>query len=270
MANLVNDPILNEFVYTVLYHSTLEEKRGLRGKYLKISRNSKAAKTFATTSSREEKDYILAHFGIESFTVFAKRGTGLLKFKEILEKFEKNKKVAALSAIAEERIFVTSDKEFLRLLTFMSSAIHHHTHSLNLELIRQGYHIQKWAKQYKNEKDMQTKEADACAKLLARTCLSANFMMEAWPGNTGYTALEMKILLYLYTVPHLSVPKGVLFGKFMGYTNGHKFSGALRALEAEQLVLRHCIDGDNEFMITGLGVKQIGEYVNRVINLNDF
>ena len=107
----LQNPILNDFVYTVLYNSSYEQKRGLEGKFLKAAMSEKSAKAFSSHSSTDEKNLILSHFGFEYFTVIAKRGLSLEKMKDILLKFESNKKVAALKDLAEEGLIVTSDKE---------------------------------------------------------------------------------------------------------------------------------------------------------------
>lgn len=270
MAKVINNPVFNEFVYTVLFAASLQQKRGLPGKYLKIAMNGKAAKTFATKSSKEEKELILSHLGFETFYVVARRGMPLDKFKDILEKFETKKRVAALSDIAEAGVFVTSDREFLRLLGLMAQSIHHPSHFLNLELQRQGFHIQKWSKQYQNAEDMTTRGLEASAKLLARTCLSVALMIDSWPGATGISPLQLKILLYLYSVSHTNVSHKRLYDVFGGYTNPNSYAIAMRGLASEQLVLRIVLNREVEYAISGLGIKQINEFINRVINLNTF
>lgn len=268
MGKLINNPALNDFVYTVLFHASLEEKRGLKGKYLKAAMDGKAAKVFATTSTLEEKEHLLAHFGVESFFVFAKRGMNLLKFKDILEKFDKRKRVSAIADIAQEGVFVTSDKEFLRLLGIMSQAIHHPSYVLNLEMDRQGYHIKKWAKKYTNKEDVHTRELEANAKLLAQTCLSANLMMDFTPGNTGISAPQMKILLFLYTLSHIYVSEERILSALAGSVGKIQYAAAMRPLVAGQFVLRHA--KGKEYTIAGPGIRQVNEYMSRTLTLNTF
>jgi nitrogen regulatory protein PII-like uncharacterized protein len=270
MANIINNPVLNELVYTVLFQATLPEKRGLKGKYFKIAMSQKASKTFATTSSKEEKEYILSHFGLEYFYVICNRGMTMLKFKEILDKFDKKKRVSALSEIAEEGIFVTSNKEFTRMLGLMSQSIHHHSYFLNLEIVRQGYHIQKWSKTYNNKKDMATREADASAKSLVRTCLSALFTMDFWPGSTGISAEQMKILLYLYSVSNSYISYGQMYGVFAGNTNNFRFSSSLKGLLTEDYIIKHGAGKAKEYTISALGIKQVNEFIQKTLNLNSF
>jgi hypothetical protein len=53
-------PLLNEFVYTVLFEADYAQKRTLMGKYLKASMTAKGANAFARNSTREEKEYTLS------------------------------------------------------------------------------------------------------------------------------------------------------------------------------------------------------------------
>lgn len=268
MGKMTNNPALNEFVYTALYQSSMEERRGLRGKYLKIAMSAKASKTFATTSTREEKEYILSHFGFEFAYIIFKRGTTLLKFKQIFEKFEKKRKAAALSDIAQDGMFVTTDKEFMRLLGHVSQSIHHPAYFLNLELNRQGYHIQKWPKKFANQDDMASREVDMSAKLLVKTCLSANLVMDYCEGSTGIRPLELKILLYLYTLSQIYVPEEKIFAVFAGAITTNKFRRAIRAVSLDHLILKNA--KEKEYTITAAGIRQVNEYVNRIMNLNTF
>lgn len=269
MAKIFNNPAMNDFVYTVLFQAGLDEKRGLKGKYLKAAMNGRVAKVFSTTSTDEEKKVILAHFGFEFFTVIAKRGIPLHKFRDILNKFETKKKVSALSDLAQEGVFVTSDKEFLRLMGLVSQTQHHPSYVLNLEMARQGYHIQKWSRKYENAEDKESREADATAKLMARTCLNASLLMEA-PGSGGLTDAQLKILLVLFGMSHLYLSEEKLYGFLAGFVTKVKFAIAMRGLIGSQFILKHISNRKKEYTITGPGIRQVTEYLNRVINLNNY
>jgi hypothetical protein len=262
MSNIVIDPILNDFVYSFLYGASYEEKRGLRGKYLRAAMNGGAAKRFCTTSTREEKEYLLSHFGINFFYVFAKQGVSVAKIKEIGAKIETGKKVAALRDMAEAGIYVSSDKDFIRSLGLMSQSIHHHSFFLNLEFLRQGYHIQKWKKHSANTQDLAAREADESAKVLATTMLNACVAMDYVPGMTGVTQTAMKLLLYLYAVSHTYVKDDVLYGRFAGSFNKTKYRHAMKALIKEGLIQQHGIKAKREATITGPGIKHVNNFFN--------
>lgn len=270
VGKLINNPILNDFIYTLLFQATLEEKRGLPGRYRKIAMSGRASKKFATTSTREEKEFILSHFGMEYFYVIARQGMPLQKFKDILDRFEKKKKVAALKDMAEEMVFVSSDKEFIRLLGLMSQSIHHHTYFMNMEFQRQGYHIQKWAKNNLNKEDLATRELDQSAKILAKTLLNGCLAMDYIPGRTGFTGTQMKILLYLYSVSHTYVLTEKIYNVFAGSMSPNAYRMAIKQLIDNFFVTKVTREGEASFTISGAGIKQVNDFIQRVLNSNAF
>lgn len=270
VGKLINNPILNDFIYTLLFQASLEEKRSLPGRYRKIAMSSRLAKKFATTSTREEKEFVLSHFGMSYFYVVGRSGMPVEKFKDILDKFEKKKKALALKEMAEEMIFVSSDKEFVRLLGLMSQSIHHHTYFMNMEFQRQGYHIQKWAKNNLNQEDLLTREIDQNAKVVAKTCLNACVSMDYIPGRTGFTGTQMKILLYLYTVSHTYVPTDKIYNVFAGYISINAYRMAIKQLTDNMFVTKMNGKEEVSFTISGMGIKQVNDFTQKVLNLNTF
>lgn len=260
MTKVVNNPILNDFVYSLLYGASYEEKRGLKGKYLRAAMSGKAAKHFATNSSREEKEYVMAHFGVKFFYVIAKREGTMATLKELLTKFDTGKKVSALKDIADAGIFVTSDKELSRLLGHMSQSIHHHSFFLNMEFIRQGYHIQKWKKHNLNGLDATSREIDESSKVLAKTLLNACLAMDFAAGGTGITPTQMKLLLHLYAISHTFIKDDELYGYFVGAFNKTKYRYAMKALVKEGLVVQHGPASKREVTISGTGIKRVNEF----------
>lgn len=267
MPNILIDPILNDFVYSLLYGASYEEKRGLRGKYLRAAMSGETAKRFCSSSTREEKEYLLAHFGVQSFYVICKKGVTLQKMKEVLAKFDEGKKVPALRDMAEAGIFVTSDKEFIRMLGFMSQSIHHHSFFLNLEFQRQGYHIQKWKKHNTDNGDMAARETDESARLLATTMLNACVAMDYVPGSMGMTDTEMKLLLYLYPLSHTYVKDDVLYGRFAGAFNRTKYRYAMKALIKAEYIVQVGKRERREVTISGAGIAQVNNFFDSAMSV---
>jgi hypothetical protein len=267
MPNTLIDPILNDVVYTLLYGASMEEKRGLKGKYLRAALSGEKAKRFCANTTLEEKQYLLAHFGIQFFLGFSKNGVSFAKIKDVLAKIDSGKRVAALKDIAEAGIFVTSDKEVIRGLGLMSQSIHHHSFFLNLEFLRQGYHIQKWKKHSGNNQDMAAREVDQSAKALATTMLNACITLDYIPGSTGVPQTAMKILLYLYSVSHTYAPDDVIYAKFAGAFNKTKYRYAMKALLKDGLIDQHGSRFKREMTITAGGIKHVNSFIERAMKL---
>jgi hypothetical protein len=267
MANNLIDPILNDVVYTLLYSTSYQEKRGLKGKYLRAAMSGEKAKRFCANSTREEKEYILSHFGIKFFYGFSKEGIGFQKIKDILAKFDSGKRVAAMKDIAEHGIFVTSDKEVVRALGLFAQSIHHHTFFLNLEFLRQGYHIQKWKKHSTNNQDMAVREADESAKLLAETMLNACITLDYAEGLLGITQTAMKLLLHLYTFSHAYIPDQTLYDRFAGAFNKTKYRYAIKSLIKDGLIVEHGPKVRKEITITAGGIKHVNNFMDSAMKL---
>lgn len=267
MANNLIDPILNDVVYSLLYGASYQEKRGLKGKYLRAAMSGEKAKRFCANSTREEKEYLLAHFGIRFFYGFSKNEIGFDKIKGILSQFDNGKRVAAMKDIAEQGIFVTSDKEVVRGLGIMAQSIHHHSYFLNLEFVRQGYHIQKWKKHSTNNQDMAAREADESAKAVASNFLSGCITMDYVDGMLGISPTAMKVLLHLYSLSHAYVPDQVLYDRFAGAFNKTKYRYAIKALLKDDLIIQHGPKLKREITITSGGIKHVNNFMDSAMKL---
>lgn len=269
LLDTVIDPILNDFVYTALYNAPFDQKRGLKGRYLKAAMSERAAKSFCDKASWEDKMHILSHLGLSGFFVISKNSVGFQKLKEILRKFESGKTHSALEDIVAEGLFVTGDKEFLRLLGFMSQSIHHNTFRLNLELIRQGYNINRWKKTRISDRDDKIREVDESCISLAKSLLGAIVYSKYFKGLSGVSENEIQILLYLYQKPHTHIDHNILFDYFNGRMSKTEFTYAMKSLLNCGNIQRNSVKA-NQYTISGPGTKQVNNFINIIVNSNNF
>lgn len=265
-TTIIRNPILNDFVYTVLYNASYEQKRGLMGKYMKASMNQKAARTFVAHSTRDEKEYVLSHLGFEFFYVVAKRGMTMSSMRDVLSKFDNKKQISAIKDIADAGLFVMSDRDFLRLLGFMAKTIHHPSYFLNLEIKRQGYNIQNWSKRANIQEDFQVRETDECSRIYAKTICNSALAMDFVPGIYGITKTSMKVLLYLYSYGGTQISYDSIFGHFAGAIVKTEFGYSLKELLGGELIMR--IE-DRVYTISGAGIKVVDRYMSHVSKLNE-
>ena len=267
MPSSAIDPILNDFVYSLLYGASYEEKRGLKGKYLRAAMSGDTAKRFCTSSSREEKEYLMSHFGVNFFYVISKKGVNTKKMEEVFAIFKAGKKALAMKEMAEAGIYVCSDKELTQMLGIMAQSIHHHSFFLNLEFVRQGYHIQKWKRTSVNNADMATREASESAKLLAETMLNACITLDYVDGLIGVNETVMKLLLHLYTLSHTYVPDQVLYDRFAGAFNKTKYRYAIKYMIKSDLIIQHGPKLKREITITAAGIKHVNNFMDSAMKL---
>lgn len=265
-TSILRNPILNEFLYTVLYNANYEDKRKLQGKYLRAAISEKTAKSFVAHSTRDEKEYVLATLGFEFFYVIAKKDTKFKQFKDLLSKFENKKQVQAMAEIAQMGVFVTSDREITRLLGLMSKAIHHPTFFLNMELLNQGYNIRKWKRRAANHLDEDVREADEVSRSLSMTMLHSHIALQYCRGSVGLGESAMMILLYLHYHKMGNIPHTSLFAYFDGNMTKTEFTYAMKALNGG-----YCIEtnSDNEHSITGEGIKKVNLLLDYILKWNN-
>jgi hypothetical protein len=260
------DTVLNEFVYTVLFKADYEQKRLLKGKFLRASVNEKTARVFADASSLEEKMYVLSHLGFEFYFVINKSQKALAGIKDLLPVMESGKKSASSTKIAEKGAFVTSEREILRTLGLAARMTHHPSYQLDLEILRQGYHIEKWSKRYAKTKDISYREADECSRRICITLFNGILEAKTANGKIKCTENELLMLLYLYGTNSVETKEDELKDILAGRMNSREYCYAFRGMV--QKGYAHRVSGS--VSISGEGIKRVSNYFTGVIHSNNF
>jgi hypothetical protein len=265
----MNIPIFNDFIYTILYNATAEEKQGLSGRYLTALKDEKQAAKFIETATREEKEYLLAHFGFQFLYVICPEKIAATKLKDFIK--EQQEKGYSVSDLRQQGFYAHTDKEIIHLLGLAAKAIHNPNYFLNLEINRQGYHVKKWSRQSPVKEDAATKEVMDNDNVLMRTLLSSSITMNYQPGLSGLSEVQLQILLFMYINRQKYISYEDLNNLFAGYKGKYKegnFASSIRALVSEQLIQKSAIEKD-QITITGIGIKKCIEYRNAVLANNN-
>lgn len=258
------DTALNEFVYTVLFKSNYEQKRKLKGGFLKAAMTEKAARAFAENSSKEDKEILLATLGYEFCYIINPAGSFKL-VQDLLSIIPTAKKSQISAAITELGLFITTDKQLLRMLGLMAQTTHTPSYYMDLEMLRQGYHIKNWKKRYGGEKENTYRDLDEKSRSICLFLSNATSSIESAKSLFGATASQVKILLYLYAST-TDVPDQDLKDNFSGRLTGKEFGDSIRGLMHEGRIERL----SNIVSITGSGIKIINDYLHSVIHPNNF
>ncbi len=260
------DTVLNELVYTALFKADYEQKRRMKGKFLRVAINEKSAKRFADSSTLEDKMYVLAILGFEFYFVINKSQKALSDIKELLPILDAGKKSAASTSIAERGLFVTSEREILRSLTLVSRVTHHPSYFMDLEILRQGYHIKKWSKKYDQSKDAVHREVDESSRVVCSTILNGIMGARNSPAMVGCTESELMLLLYLYATTALEVTIDQLKDIMIGKMSVLEFKRAFRGIAYSGYISNF----KGKIAIAGEGIKKVGNFFNSVIHSNSF
>lgn len=264
-SNNLNINPLNDFIYTVLFNASSEDKKGLHGKYLNACENEKAAKKFIETAAREEKEFLLSQFGYQFYYFISPYKPSNTTLKEFIEK-----EGCKITDLKKEGLYIHSDKELMHLMGLTCKSVHTPSYAMNLELMRQAYHVKKWSRSVPvKDQSGEVAEADS---VLMRTLLSATITMNYQAGITSLSDIQMQICLYLYLNRNKERSFSDIENMFSGYKGRYTpagFKSAINSLILNQYIQKSAVD--KNLTITSLGIKKCQEYRDSVlINNNNF
>jgi hypothetical protein len=258
----LNLSLLNEFIYTVLFNASSEHKKGLHGKYLNACENEKSAKKFIETATREEKEFLLSQLGYQFYYLIAPYNPSNKTLKEIIEKDG-----YSVTVFRKGGLYVHSDKELVHVMGLTCKSVHTPSYAMNLELMRQSYHVKKWSRSVPiKDQSSEVAEADS---VLMRTLLSATITMNYQAGITNLSDAQIQILIYLYINRNKERSFGDIENMFAGYKGRYTPSGfksAINSLIINQYIQKSAVD--KNLTITSLGIKKCQEYRDAVLTNN--
>jgi hypothetical protein len=259
----LNLSLFNEFVYTILFNASSEDKKGLHGKYLNACENEKAARKFIETATREEKEFLLSQFGYQFYYFISPHKPSNTTLKEFIEK-----EGYKISDLKKEWLYVHSDKELMHLMGLTCKSIHVPSYAMNLELRRQSYHVKKWSRSVPvKDQSGEVAEADS---VLMRTLLSATITMNYQAGITGLSDIQTQILLLLYINRNKERSLSDIENMFSGYKGRYTASGfksAINSLILNQYIQKSAVN--KNLTITSLGIKKCQDYRDAVLVNNN-
>jgi hypothetical protein len=268
---LVRNPMLNEFVWDLLYNITDEQKKRLSKPHLLILKSSVKTKNFCEFSTLDEKVRLFSELGIENAIVFFQDKINSVNgLKKILEKYEQDKQAGAANEIAKLKVFVSSDKNVKWLLSLMADTIHHKSYFLNLEYNRLGYHIKGWTKDRNLSDSKQVSESIENSDLLVTMMLNSAMAMDYIDGLLGISALDMKVLLYLYGYRHTYLEKGRIWDFFTPTIAKGKVNTSMKRLFMNEYIKKHIDYTNQRYTITTAGIDFVTKFTSHIMKQNQF
>lgn len=265
------DPPLAELIYTIAREIPLQLKRNLPDKFFKVIGSEKTAMKFAVNSSLDEKREFLSYLGIQNFLVFAntERIHGA-HFVEILKKFQSGQQAATIKQIASLGLYVSADKEFVFLLGQISQSIQTKAYSMDMEVLRSGYHVKNWKGSLENKESSEAKSQNDSSIEIIRLLLSGNDVLEFSESSYGVPKTHLLVLLYLYIKKHLFVPHEAIKNKFVGTLTPSHIASAYRNLMEHSYVEKHRDWWKKEYSITAKGILMVNQFRDRVLSSFNF
>lgn len=258
---------MTEFIYSILYNSPPEQKKGLGKAALKVVSTSTRARNFATNSTLDEKLKIMAEFGMSYSLVLHPKGQVTVnELKQMMQKYNEGRAAAGVEHAAKSNIFVTTDKETVHILGLSAATIHHETYMLNLDILKTGHALKKWKRNAKCAENEEIKEANENAILIDKTIIQGVLAAKYTDGFLGITEKELLVLQYLSINKHLFLSKERILDYFKGVLKAGWITTALKNLFAANYIRKHIEPRPLKFMITASGIDIVNKFRNRVLN----
>lgn len=263
-------PILNDFLYDVLYAATSEEKSALpRAIKAKVRTHTKA-KMFANKSCLEEKLAVLSALGCGfSLTVFDTKRNKKKAIGQIVEKYAGLQGSKLVSELSGDGVYVVCDRQFAYSQGLMADASNSIVYAQNLLLNKAGYHLHGWKKKIKAGETEVAKEHYKISNYLAETLLNTIVNSEYIETISDVNKNDFKILSYLYMKQGRYVQYEELVHRFSGNLSLNKVTGCCRRLLNGYMIQKPPKPGPGEYQITAAGIRAVSNFWKQILKANE-
>lgn len=265
--DILTNPCVSEFVYDTIVNSTIDQKKFLNGKFLRVGRTSRTAKAFSVSSGMEERALVLAKLGVPFAWVF---NISEKKLKELYDDRHSFNQVKLADKMIEEKMFVITDKEFMQYAGLMASSCHSETWILNRDFLKVHYHLREWRRDYENATNKETKEGIAASKEIAKLITNSIIFSKYSDGTYGINEQEIAVLMYMYSKQKEFIELKQLKIHFNGIYRNFKLVRAINTLLKNQYVEKGVGQFEDNCRITGWGVDIVLKFQKRVFALENY
>lgn len=269
-SQIIRNPALNEYVFTLLFELTPEQKKKLSRPFLKIAMSEIRSKNFSENSTLDEKVRLLTELGVGFSLVFMQDDLqSMNQLKIILKKYEEQRVASASKQLADVGIFVSSDKQVKHFLGLMADTISHRSYFLNLEYNRVGFHIEGWTKERGGNEKKEFEDTVRNSELIVKTFLNTIMNLQMVDSIVGVNEHQMKVLLYLYGYRHTYISKERMDDYFDGNMQKRTVTSSLKRLYLNNFIKKGWDISKKEYTITGTGIEIVNTFVQRVLKQNN-
>lgn len=263
---VIRDPFLEEYVYHILYNVTRDQKKNLGKSALKVLSTSTRAMNFASWSTLDEKQKMLAELGYHyTFLITPDKVNTVNELKVMMKKYEEGRAAKGVEHAAKTDIFITTDKETIQLLGLSAATIHHDNYLMSLDLMKTGHALKKWSKKVTNEDHEESKDAIDYADLLDRLFYESIIVSHYTEGLIGLKERDFLIIMYLHRNRHLYLNKDRIADNFRGILPLAGVTSGIKQLLMNNYIRKHVDYMHPKYMITASGVQLVSQFRNRVL-----
>lgn len=261
------NPFLNEYLYTIIYSLTDEQRKTLSKATLRLLSTSTKTKNFVTNSTEEEKKRLLTELGYEWSLIIMPRGVkSVVELKRMMEQVNKGRSALGSEYLVKQKMFITSDKQLMYMLGIAAQTISHDNYFLNLDLLKVGNTLKKWKKRVGEEKQDDSLEAIQDADTLDKVIINAMDLYDCSMGLIGITPNELRVLQYFCTRRHAYIEKDEITQRFKGRITASAITTAVKKLFFGSYIRKGGNNRPPKYTITASGIDVVSKFRNRVLS----
>jgi len=265
--DVVVNPFVSEFLYDAIVNSTVEQRRFLNGKYLKVGRSKRKARAFSVNSTLEEKALMLTKLGISFAWVFNIEKS---KLKQLQEDAGEYTNVQLADKMLQEKYFVITDKQLMLFCNLMASNSHSETWLLNRDFVQASYRIKEWRQNYGNVPLADSKDSIVAARDMAKIMMNTIMFSKYAEGILDISEPEIAILLYLLSKEREYIPDTELRVTFNGIYRNFKLVRCINTLLKGQLIEKGLGAMLRQYRLTSWGIDTAMKFQKRVFSLENY
>lgn len=264
-------PALKEFLYSMMYNASAEGLRLIPASIVRFFKKPSIARNFAKNADLDEALTVLSYLGIDWFLVIADKNVSTIQdMRKVLDKFRDNNTAGAMKDLIEAKMFVTSDKQAITMLTLSAQTIHRQSYALNMEYSRAGYHLKKW----KSRLNAPGQDPDQVilenSNALAQTFLSCLLTLGKIDFLFHLRPVDLFIILYLYPKKNTFVPSEQLYHFLEGSYPRSKIGSSIKSLLLHNYLERSALSKNPEYTLSATGIRVVSGFMEAVLHANSF
>lgn len=265
--DVIINPFVSEYLYDNIVNATLEQRRFLNGKFLRVARSPRRARAWVITSTLEEKALMFAKLGISFAWVFnLDKG----KISELKEGMKGASNVQLIDKMLAERYFAITDKQIMLYAGLMASNAHSETWILNRQFLQAAYRVKEWRQQYGNEALADSKDASPASRNMANLMLNTILFSKYALGAFDVNESELAVLLHMFSKEKEFVHIDDLKLKFNGAYRNFKLVKAINVLVKAKYIEKGEGQWVKQYRVTGWGVDIALRFEKKVFSLENY
>lgn len=261
-------PNLREFLYDVLYKLQGSDEFFKRDTYKELGRTNSKARQFANKATLEQILYIVGMCGIEWTLVIFDNDKRPRYIRQLFERYRDegvHSDNAEIKKLIEKKIYITTDKQFVKYLGVAADLIEFDGYKRSAELSRAGYHLRQWQRKFKSATASADEDDAYSMRYLQKLALSTIIA----ESTQRLTQVDGRVLGFLYIFDTVFVQKSAIGKRLAGIYTMVGISSALKRLVKAGLVQEDFKD-KKAFKITALGVAEVNRNLGAALNQTSF